>query len=141
MGFALSLQFAQIRHFLVCSQLEKILTEVLQLKFMNINKYEIYQYHLLYQDFSGLKCFGTQIFRDSHFSGLTFFGTHIFRDSHFSKSQASKTMTNSEQICLTKFVTSFYATAKKMKERKVWKTSLCPICNMKVIYTQQKYYN
>jgi len=46
--------------------------------------------------------------------------------------QASKTMTNSEQIWLTKFVTSFYATAKKMKERKVWETSLCPICNMSV---------
>ena len=32
--------------------------------------------------------------------------------------QASKSLTNSEQIWLTKFVTSFYATAKKMKERK-----------------------
>ena len=46
--------------------------------------------------------------------------------------QASKSLTNSEQIWLTKFVTSFYATAKKTKERKVWKTSLCPICNMSV---------
>jgi len=43
--------------------------------------------------------------------------------------KASKSLTNSEQISwLTKYVTSCYATAKKMKERKLWETTLYPIC-------------
>jgi len=42
--------------------------------------------------------------------------------------KASTLLTNAEQIWVTKFVTSFHATAKKMKEQKMWQTSLCPIC-------------
>lgn len=41
---------------------------------------------------------------------------------------ATKALTNSRRIWLTKFVSGFLPTAKKMKEYKLWNSDICPLC-------------
>ena len=43
--------------------------------------------------------------------------------------KATKMLTLNRRIWLTKFVSGFCATASKMHTRKIWDSSLCPICN------------
>ena len=45
---------------------------------------------------------------------------------------ATSALTNSRRIWLTKYVSGFLPTAKKMKEYKLWSEDTCPLCKKSI---------